>query len=61
VPESAVQLADAMKRRFDVKWAELRPFHASIYLHMGPRSLGLFVLPVDRLPWTPLAPRTASS
>jgi DegV family protein with EDD domain len=56
VPELAAQLADEMKRRFDVRWAELRPFHASVYLHTGPRSLGLFVLPVDRLPWTPIAP-----
>jgi DegV family protein with EDD domain len=58
VPEKAQQLADEVKRHFDVRWTHIRPFHVSIYLHTGPRSLGLFLLPIDRLPWTPIAPRS---
>jgi DegV family protein with EDD domain len=55
-PDRARGLAFAVERSFKVEYMKVRPFHASIYLHAGPGSVGVYVCPVDRLPWNPTAP-----
>lgn len=60
VPEVAERLEVEMRKRFDVRYLIQRHLQSSIYLNTGPGTLGLFVFPVDRLPWkAPHVPVTA--
>jgi DegV family protein with EDD domain len=52
-PERAARLADELRRRFDVGLLWTRPLAPSIYLHCGPGSVGVAVVPLDALPFTP--------
>jgi DegV family protein with EDD domain len=56
VLDRADRLAEAIGRRLDVAYLEVRPLQASIYLHAGPGAVGACVCPIDRLPWRPSRP-----
>lgn len=55
-PERAERCAAAFRARFDVSFSLIRPFSASIYLYSGPAALGVFLIPMDGLPWNVPAP-----
>ncbi len=46
-------LAAALRRRFSVEWLRVSLIASSIYLHTGRGAVGVFVLPLDDLPWIP--------
>lgn len=56
VPARAAALAVELERRFRLEYLTVQPFHPSIYLHAGAGAVGVFVCPVDRLPWDPPSP-----
>jgi len=55
-PDEAERLADALRERFAVAFALVRPISPPVYLHAGPGALGAVVVPLDGLPWRPPAP-----
>jgi DegV family protein with EDD domain len=55
-PDEAQRLADALRERFAVAYALVRPVSPPVYLHAGPGALGAVVMPLEGLPWTPPAP-----
>jgi DegV family protein with EDD domain len=42
-----------LRRHYQLEYGYVQPFSSSIYLHVGRGSLGLFVLPLGKLPWRP--------
>ena len=59
-PERAARCAELFGEHFDVAYSLIRPLSSSIYLYCGPGSLGVFLLPIDDLPWAlPTPPRFA--
>jgi DegV family protein with EDD domain len=55
-PDKAALCVAACRRRFDVRFALIRPLASSIYLHLGRDAVGLFVVPIDGMPRTPPTP-----
>lgn len=49
-------MAKEIQARFKVDFLTLRPFSSSVYLHVGPGTVGAFIYPTDGLPWTPPVP-----
>lgn len=58
-PERAERCAAAFRERFDVAFELIRPLSSSIYLYSGPGSLGVFLIPMDALPWDVPVPTPA--
>lgn len=54
--ERAIRLLSRARATFDVRYALIRPISPSIYLHAGPGSIGLIVMALDGLPWSPPPP-----
>lgn len=50
-PERAAHCADRFREHFDVQFSLIRPLSSSIYLYCGPSALGVFLIPIDGLPW----------
>lgn len=55
-PEKANALAAKLKDRYRCEYVLVRPLSTSIYLHLGPGSVGAFVYPLDGLSFRPPAP-----
>ncbi|MBW2463784.1 MAG: DegV family EDD domain-containing protein [Deltaproteobacteria bacterium] len=53
VAADAGALAHAMRNRFDVRGVYSAEVSSSIYLHVGPGGLAIFVAPIDDLGWDP--------
>jgi DegV family protein with EDD domain len=49
-------LAGEIRRTMNVQYMYAPPLNSSIYLHVGAGSLGVAVLPIDDLPWSPTLP-----
>lgn len=52
----AARLEEEVRSRLDVAWVYTRPIASGVYLHAGAGALGVAVIPVDDLGWTPPAP-----
>jgi len=52
-PAGAAVALKELRERFDVRYALVQPLSPSIYLHLGPESVGAAVVPLDALPWHP--------
>lgn len=55
-PEKAKAVATRLQERFKCEYVLMRPLSPSIYLHMGPGSVGAFLLPLDGLSFRPSPP-----
>lgn len=49
--QAAEHCEQAVRARFDVRFWTARPLCPSIYLHAGPGSIALAVVPLDKLGW----------
>lgn len=58
--ERALRLLARVRATFDVRYALIRPISPSIYLHAGAGSIGLVVMALDGLPWSPPPPSFAA-
>jgi DegV family protein with EDD domain len=56
VPEKAGELLREVRKAFDVRFAYVRAAAMTTYLHAGAGALGLALLPMDDLAWTPPTP-----
>lgn len=56
VPDEAKLLEKRARASLDVEYVYRKVLSPSIYLHVGPRALGLFAFPMDDLPWLPSIP-----
>ncbi|HTJ83928.1 MAG TPA: DegV family protein [Polyangiaceae bacterium] len=52
-PVLAAMMQKELRARFDVSYCLVRPLSPSIYLHLGPESVGAGIIPLDALPWQP--------
>ncbi len=61
-PSLATIAVKELRAKFDVRYVLSRPLSPSIYLHVGPGSVGVVVVPLDTLPWQPTKspPETAA-
>lgn len=55
-PEKAAAVAARLREVYQCEYVLVRPLSPSIYLHIGPGSVGVFVLPLDGLSFRPPAP-----
>ncbi len=55
-PEKAKTVAARLQERYQCEYVLVRPLSPSIYLHMGPGSVGAFMLPLDGLSFRPTPP-----
>lgn len=53
VPDDAERMMTILRERYDVELALVREISPTVYLHAGPRSLGVVVFPLGDLPWHP--------
>ncbi len=49
----ALELAATLRKQLDVALCLVRSWSAAVYLNAGPDSLAAFVMPIDRIDWTP--------
>ena len=55
-PEKAKAVATRLQERYRCEYTLVRPLSPSIYLHMGPGSVMVFVFPLDGLSFRPTPP-----
>lgn len=58
-PDLARRTLKLISERWTVEWGWVQPLSPSIYLHGGPGSLGVVLVPLSALPWQPPSPHAA--
>jgi len=56
VPDRAKAVADRLRELYQCEYVLVRPLSPSIYLHIGPGGVGVFVMPLDGLAFRPPPP-----